>query len=246
MVLLNNLRFRVCLMVELDLLIRLLGIVSIALSSTLVYLFIKIYKSQRSVILLGLPLGFLFLAISYVLLGIHLMLSNNSIITAISSSLMWLRVVTATLGFALIAISYFLSGKSTGGIAKHNFVTISIWSIISVISILGVLLLINPSGLASIYSFNELFTIANLALLSYILFFIVRNLEMADHASNLISAPLAFAFIWLGQFSFLMWKLDGGGYASLIGSQIAPIIGLALFIRMYYVISRRRYQPVDG
>jgi len=244
MVLLNNFCFRVCMVVELDLLIRVLGIVSIALSLTLVYLFIKIYKSNRSVILLGLPLGFLFLAISYVLLGVHLMITD-SMITGISSSIMWLRVVTVTLGFALIAVSYFLSGKSKGGITKHNFFTISLWSSISIICVLGVLLFINPSGLASIYSFNQLFTIANLALLSYILFFIVRNLEMSEGVSNLISAPLAFAFIWLGQFSFLIWKLDGGN-ASLVGSQIAPIIGLVLFIRMYYIIGKGRYLPFDG
>jgi hypothetical protein len=221
-----------------ELLIKILGIVSIALSLAMVYLFVKVYRLQNSVILLGLPFGFLFLALSYILLGIHLM---YPVVDSFSSSLMWLRVITQSLGFTLIAASYFLSGK-TKGITKHNFFTVALWSIISVLCVLGALLIINPSGLASVYSFNELFTIANLALLSYIVFFIIRNLKLTTGAvPGLTIAAIAFVSIWIGQFSFLIWKLYGGR-VFLVGSQVAPLIGLALFVVVYYLTSKRSYQ----
>ncbi|MCL4429502.1 MAG: hypothetical protein M1540_06370 [Candidatus Bathyarchaeota archaeon] len=151
---------------------------------------------------------------------------------------MWLRVATQTAGFALITFSYFLSGRSQKA-TRHNLLAIALWAIVLVICAFGFLLAINPSVIASVYSYNLLFTLVNLGLLSYIVFFIIRKLELATEGiSGLISAPVAFAFIWLGQFSFLIYKLDGGQVA-LIGSQIAAIIGLALFIRIYYLTSKK-------
>ncbi|MCW3998647.1 MAG: hypothetical protein NWE93_00220 [Candidatus Bathyarchaeota archaeon] len=227
-----------------ELLIQSLGITTAALSLTLAYLFIKVYRSKHSIILIGLPLGFFFLSVSYLLLAVHL-LYTVSIISSFSSFLMWLRVVSQTIGFTLIAVSYFLSGKSKGTVKKYNLFTIPLWSMIGVILILAALAFIDPQGLYSVYSLNQLFTITNLALLSYILFFTVRNMEMyPTNVACLISAPVAFAFVWLGQFSFLIWKIDGG-QASLIGSQIATLVGLALFIRVYYLTSKRCAQPFD-
>jgi hypothetical protein len=226
-------------------LIQLLGIVTIVLSMVLTVLFFKVYQLQRSVIVLGLPIGFMFLTISFCFLGVHLIF--YTVINTFSSSLMWLRVATQTAGFALIASSYYLSGRSQNP-PKHNLLPIALWSIVLVLCGFGFLLAINPAGLASIYTNNELFTIVNLALLSYIIFFIIKKLEATTEViSGLISTPVAFSFIWLGQFLFLIWKLDGGaGQAALIGSQITPIIGLILLIRLYYLINKRCYQVLDG
>ncbi len=193
--------------------------------------------------MLGLPLGFLFLAISHIFLGVHLF--AYTIIDTFSSSIMWLRVVTQTLGFTLIALSYFLSGRSQKE-TKQNISSVALGSLVLIIGVFSFLLLIYPAGLTSVYSYNMLFTVTNIGLLSYILFFIIKRLELAtENIATLISAPVAFAFIWLGQFSFLIYKLDSG-QASLIGSQIAMIVGLAIFIRIYYLNSKRCSDIVDG
>jgi hypothetical protein len=229
-----------------SLLIQILGATSIVLVLPLVYLFFNIYRLQRNVILLGLPLGFFFLAMSYIFLGLHL-LNSPVIINTFSSSLMWLRVVTQTWGYTLIASSYFLAGRSQNA-PKHRFLAIALWSIIAVICAFGLLMIINPTGISTVYNVNTIFASANIALLTYIIFFIIRKLEVANGSiSGLISAPVAFAFLWLGQFSFLIWKLDGNsGDAAIVGSQIAPLIGLALFIRIYYLTSKRCHQTIDG
>jgi hypothetical protein len=97
-----------------------IGIVTIPVVIALSYLFFKVYRYQRSITLLGIPVGFLFLTISYVFLGAHLVYPAMD---PISSSLMWLRVATQTWGFTLIAASYFMANR-TQKITKHRQITI--------------------------------------------------------------------------------------------------------------------------
>lgn len=218
-----------------------IGFVSLLLNLLLVFLFFRAYRYQRSFIVLCLPLGFLFLAISYVFLFAHFFYPY---VPGLSSPLMWLRVVTQTLGYTLLASSYLLSRKNNRT-SKFSFSTLSVWSIVSVISLFGLLLVIDPIGTLSIYSVNGIFTVANLALLTYILYFIITNLEMKQGSVyGLVSAPIAFAFLWLGHFSFLIWKFDGGT-ASLYSSEITRVISLILFIRIYYLVSRGCSRSID-
>lgn len=219
-----------------------LGAISVVLASVLFYLFLKVYRTQRSLYLLAVPTGFLFLTISYFFLFLHLLYPY---VLTLSPSLMWVRVVTQTWGFTLIALSYFLSNKMQKT-TRHTILDISGWSIAAVICIFGFLMLLSPTGLYGIYFDNILFTVANLFLLSYILFFITRKFEhTSGSVSGLASAPLAFALLWLGQFCFLVWDLDGGGEASLISSQVARVLSLVLFIRIYYLASEESV-VVDG
>ncbi len=220
-----------------------LGIISIIIALPLVYLFFKVYRTQRSIFLLGLPFGFLLLSFSYLFLGIHLAYPN---IQVFSVSLMWLRVITQTSGFGLIAFSYFFSNKTQKS-TKYSLLTISLALIAAISLLFGSLVIINPPGLSSIYSFNQIFTFVNLGLLSYIILFLIRKLELSSgngNISGLISAPLAFAALWLGQFSFLIWDIDGSE-AALFGSQIARIASLVMFIRIYYLASKEA-PPIDS
>jgi len=150
---------------------------------------------------------------------------------------MWLRVLTQTTGFLLITLSYILSGKIQRT-TRYNLLTISLVIIIGTIFIFGLLNTTNPPGLSIIYSINDLFTMVNLALLSYIIVFLARRFSLAKpKISLLVSAPLAFAVFWLGQFSYLNWEYTRIDIA-LVGSQIARVISLILFIRIYYLASK--------
>jgi hypothetical protein len=216
-----------------------LGIAYIVLALALAFLFFRVYTTKRSTILLGLPVGFLFLAVSYIFLEVHHFFPS---IGGFSSSLMWTRIVAQTWGFTLIAASYFLSSRSQMGI-KQKFLSISLWSLVAVICVFGLLLIINPAGLQTVYTINELFSIANLGLLIYVVAFLVRKLEIANSGeSGLISAPLAFAFLGIGELSFIMWNIDAS-LVALIVSQITRVIGLLLFIRIYYLA--RKGLPTD-
>jgi len=212
-----------------------LGAISVVLAIILCILFLKVYRTQRSLHLLAVPTGFLFLAISYFFLFLHLVYPY---VMTLSTSLMWVRVVTQTWGLTLIAFSYFLSNRKPKT-TKHTILDLSGWSIVAVVCIFGLLMLLNPLGSPAVYSANVIFTVANLFLISYVLYFISRKLELSSGSvSGLVSAPLAFGLLWLGQFSFLIWDIDGGGEASLISSQVARVISLALFIRIYYLAGK--------
>ena len=64
----------------------------VALALILVYLFFKIYQTKCSKVLLGMPFGFLFLLISYLFLGLHMINLTFYNISSFSSILMWVRV----------------------------------------------------------------------------------------------------------------------------------------------------------
>jgi MFS family permease len=212
----------------------LLGIVSFALSLTLVGLFFKLYWTQRQIFLLGLPFGFLLLSISYGFLLVHFIYPYAG---GLSYSLMWLRVIMQTGGFALIAASYILHRRSQRK-TSLNLQTIALLLILVAIITFGLLDVFNPPGLSIIYSLNDLFSIANLALLSYIILLLVRNYGISpDKNRGLITVPVAFAAFWSGQISFLLWEYTRSD-AALIFSQVGRVIGLALLIQMYYLAGK--------
>ena len=211
-----------------------------ALALTLVYLFSKMYKTKHSLFLLGLPLGFFFLASSYLFLGAHLIDLTFQNVSNLSSSIMWLRVVTQTIGYVLIASSYLFAGRYQHT-TKQSYMVILSGSTALILIAFGLLSIINPSGLESVYSDNKLFTVANLALLSYIILFLIRKLQLTNRGvSALISGPIAFTFLWIGQFSFLVWALANGGDIALIGSQVARVVSFVIFLRIYYAASKEQ------
>ncbi|HSV50451.1 MAG TPA: hypothetical protein VLH35_09040 [Candidatus Acidoferrales bacterium] len=208
-----------------------LGAVSIALALGLVYLFFKVYRTQRGIYLLGLPFGFLFLSLSYLFLGIHLASPYEQ---TLSGSLMWLRVITQTGGFLLIALSYLLSNRNQPQkTTQYSFTTLSLMLVVSVICLFCLIAALNPPGLSIIYSINEIFTIVNLGFLSCVIVYLFRKRQHSNGAAGLLSAPLGFTVLWLGQLAFLIWDV-GHNEIPLLGSQIARIIGLAIFIGIYY------------
>ena len=124
-------------------------------------------------------------------------------------------------------------------LTKHSFLALSLWSIVAVVCIFALLLVINPVGLSSVYADNIVFTIANLGLLTYILFCLFRKIDLTTgKVSGLVGALIAFGLLWLGQLSFLLWDLNDGGTVCLFGSEITRLVSLVLFILIYYQASK--------
>ena len=221
----------------LQVLILALEFSSVALAVALVFLFSKIYKTKRSIFLLGLPLGFFLLMSSSFFLSAHLVDLIFRSVDAFSSSLMWLRVITQTIGFALIVSSYVFAGRYQNKV-KQSYLVILAGSTVLMLAAFGLLFAINPTGLSSVYSTNKILAAINLALLSYIIIFLIRKVSLKNRVSDSISGLVAFFSLWIGQFSFLVWGLANGGDAALVGSQIARLVGFAIFLRIYYLASK--------
>jgi hypothetical protein len=197
------------------------------------------YKTKHSTFLLGLPIGFAFLLSSYVFLGLHMINLTFYSISAFSSILMWLRVITQSIGFTLIVLSYYVAGRNQGT-SKSSYLIILLGTTFLILGVFGLLfLLFSPSNLLSVYTSTGLFTTFNLALLSYIILFLCRKIQLAKGRSkDLLSAPLAFVFLWVGQFSFLVWSIAISNTVILIGSQVARIVSFVLFVLIYYAASK--------
>jgi hypothetical protein len=210
----------------------------IALALTLVYLFFKVCNTKRSNILLGLPFGFFFLMLSYVFLGMHLIDLTFQNVDVLSSSIMWLRVVTQTVGILLITCSYLFASRYQH-ITRSSYLITLAGSTVLVLGAFGALYFFKPIGIESIYADTNLFSLVNIVLLSFIICLLVRRFQVSSKTgSGLISAPVAFIFLWLGQLCFLVFAYAGGGNTALILSQIARVISLVLFIRIYYVANK--------
>lgn len=193
------------------------------------------YKQKHLTFLLGIPFGFLFLSVSHFFLGIHMINLTFYDISAFSSTIMWVRVVTQTIGFSLITLSYFVASWYQGT-SKRSYLVILICTILLILGVFGFLALLSkPLDLVAIYASNRIFTIVNLVLLSMVTVFLFRKIKFKNgKAQILLSAPLGFFCFWLGQFVFLVYSLVIHDTAVLIGSQIVRIVGFALFVQIYY------------
>jgi|WetSurMetagenome_2_1015567.scaffolds.fasta_scaffold27301_3 hypothetical protein len=217
-----------------------LAVLSSILAVALSYLFFKTYRLQHSAFLLGLPVGFLFLAISSIFTCLFLVYGS----LAISSTFFWIRLLTRTIGFAFIVFSYAFS-NSTIGMTRNAFVGILLASIASVLLVLVAIFLTPPNlELPSVYVVDEYFRITNMFFLGYIIYFLIHKLETATgEVSKLVSAPIAFAILWISQFSTFIWGVDGS-LTAFVAGQAMQVIAYAMFLRIYLLTSKRQVQ--DG
>lgn len=225
-------------------LIILLELTCILLSSSLVIVFSRVYKTKNSLFLLFIPLGFFFLTASYFFLFTHhiLYVLSENISSfynlSISSPLMWMRSLAQTIGFVLIGLSYFFAGKYQNE-TKHGYLAIFSASTVLLLLVLGLLFIINPIGLQSIYLNNSLFAIANIGLISFIIFFLLRKLSIErDRAKALSISILAFCSLLISQLLFIYYSFVENSPFIVIQSQIARIVSFALLLIMFYTAAK--------
>jgi len=209
--------------------------VSVALALILVYFFLKAHRLMRFVHLLGLPIGFSFLASSYFFLGLSLLYKSN---VAISDSLLWFRLITQGFGFAFIAFSYFFSSK-TERTTRYFLGLITFASVISILLVF-VALIVAPPFLEtpSVNVLDEYFRIANLLFLGYVIYHLIRHSKPSNGTiSGFVWALSAFSLLWLAQYSLLIWGIDGSQTAFIL-AHVARLVSLTLLILVYYKSGR--------
>ncbi len=182
------------------------------------------------------PFGFILLFVSYLSLSIHNFNLTFNSISNFSSILMWIRVVTQSAGFTLIALSYFVASRYQGT-TKRSSLSILLGTTLLITGIFTFLFIfLGQLEWASIYSSPiRIFTIVNLVLLSYITLFLFRRIKVTrSPLKNSLSGPLAFLSLWIGQLTFLVYSIADLDTIFLIGSQVARIVGFAFLIQIFY------------
>jgi hypothetical protein len=212
-------------------------LVSTFLTSFIVYLFAKAYRTVHSTHLLGLPLGFSFLASSYFFLGISMLHETSNV--AISESFLWLRIVTQSFGFVFVAFTYYFSSKDERT-SKNLLLVISFVSAVSVSLIMvGAAISAPFLGISSVQDFDVILGAVNLVFVGYVIYHLSKGLKLLfkEETPGVMWTPFAFILLWLSQYSLLIWAIDDSQTAFAF-AHAARLASLILFIYIYYLPGR--------
>lgn len=246
-------------------------IASIFLCSVISLYFYRTYRFSGYRYLLGLPTGFLILAISFIFGYLNVVCPYSHVNQFLENTFLWIQLTLRSEGFAFIALSYMLKNRmgstainallpATSRILfspqscsnaikiKEMIVDILPMILISIplmvtISALFVQPLLNDTEVKdmSIYT-----TIFNIIVLGYTF---IKSLKTLVRSANikLLYIPAAFALLWLEQYSLIINYFDNNQFA-FMGSVIARLVGLSLFVfAIYHCLStvRRREMEIE-
>jgi len=245
-----------------------ISIVSIILSLAISWNFFKSYRFSGFGYLLGLPTGFILLALSFAFQ--HLSLAYQSDF-ALHPAFFWLQIVFQSEGFALMAVSYRFKdfqpklkkqqdqyslqssrenrANPTGALSvpvRLRDIALSIAPLAMVTipfvapaSIFAETPYFNYPRIADLGFCMVLF---NMGVIAYIFKSVIVSLVRAGNI-KLLYIPAAFALFFLEQYSLTITYFDNSVIA-LIGSMVARMLALSLFVYMMraVAVSSRRLE----
>ena len=249
------------------------SIASVFLCSVIARYFYRSYRFFGFGYLLGLPAGFVILAVSFVFECLNLVYSLSY--TKESENLyFWIQLSLQSEGFAFIALSYMLKDRVDSIICKDGLQTDATKIFFSprnwkystltnsrirelVISILPMIVISIPLMVAISALFvqpilNDIelkdmsiyTTVFDIVALGYIF---IKSLSSVVKAANikLLYIPAAFGLLWLEQYSLIITYFDGS-LTAYIGSSIVRLAGLVLFVyAIRYALSRTRIGDME-
>jgi hypothetical protein len=219
-----------------DLTIRIVAeVVSAILCFILLRFMIKPYRLTGESRYLGLPLGFSFLGISYVLGAITLSgLFSPYMILA------WIPLLARTFAFSFLVATYYFSKEPSKNSRRLWDITMGLLVIVLVASVAAVLIF--PQLAASSYmTTQEYLRILNIICLTCISIYTLRS-HIRNPDPTTIWIPLGFILLGISQYSLLIWAIDRSNFA-FTGALLIRLAGLVVFlivsIRTFYSSSKR-------
>lgn len=201
-------------------------VVSAIVCFVLVWFMVKPYRTTGESRYLGLPLGFAFLGVSYVLMGAAYFESFRFV-----QETKWLQLFTQTYAFTFLVATYFFSKKPT----KHSRLWLDLtYAALILVAIVSYLAVAEPLifGLPSYKRANEYLLLFNIICLAYISIHTLRS-----HASKLdpktIWTPLSYILLSFGQYSLFIWSVDSS-FAAYVGAQFLRLSGLLILLFVTY------------
>src|SRR5919197_6442169 len=242
----------------------LITIPSLLFSFIISWHFFRSYRFSGFGYLLGLPVGFIFLALSFLFEHLNLIYSNDPSLYPV---FFWIQLALQSEALALIALSYRFKSRDTDSYYVYDFNFLPSKQLSSartvakakelVSSSLPMIMIAIPftvpiselvsdpdfnySGLADLSFFMRIY---NMIILCYIFINSVISLVKAANL-KLLDMPGAFALLWLEQYSLMITYLDNN-IVAFVGSILVRLAGLTFFIYMVYNVTsnqtRRRIE----
>jgi hypothetical protein len=244
----------------------LITIASVSFCSVISIYFFRSYRFSGFGYLLGLPIGFAVLGVSFVFEQLSLIYQTYNVLYHL---LFWIQLALESEAFALIALSYMLKNRigtriksfttclDPSSLLVHNnvstkakdlFISILPMAAISIpLTVTMSALLVRPFlNYVELADLSFVMRIFDMIILGYIFKATIASLIKAANL-KLLYIPAAFACLWLAQYSLLITYFDDSSIA-FIGSVCARLAGLALFVYAMYIAmftGRRREIEIE-
>jgi len=202
--------------VTLELAAFFLGFVTAGLGWCIAYLMLVSFRTLHQKYLLGFPLGFS-------LLGLSFASFDASNLAALPENLTsWLALFFGTYGYLSICLSYALKGDPVADpIESRRSQLISIT--LTVLTVVVATVLYSIPILPSYQVAYSAFRVVNLTLLGYIIYNL--NLALQDR-TELSSVVLGFTFLAIQQCGELIWALDRKFVWAFLFAQLVALVGM--------------------
>jgi hypothetical protein len=180
--------------------------------------------------LIGIPIGFSFLALSYISLGV------GSAFSSLEQLGNWLHLSLAAYGFGFLATTYLFQSKR--GWFRFGRFSKFLFSLLLVLAAYVVLLILVPLLKLPSYELgDELFKALDLGLLGYVIARLYINFQIRPRKGSLVIL-FGFGFIALGEYTHLIWALEGGDW-NFIFMLLWRIVGLLI---LTFTLARQFHQ----
>jgi hypothetical protein len=210
-------------------------VASVSASFLIARFFFKSYSFSGFGYLLGFPMGFAFLGLSYFFQFAGWAYASDAIIYP---TLFWMQIILQAEGITLIALSYHFKNRPSsreGATAARYSPGHMMVAVLPVIMV-AISFIIPSSAFVSAPYFNYprladlsfVMTVFNIAVLGYVFKSAIVSLVKAGNA-KLLYAPAAFVLLALEQYSLILTYFDNSSIA-FAGSLVARVACLALLV----------------
>lgn len=196
------------------------NIFSAGLAFSIAYLMLRSFRVVRRDYLLGFPIGFSFLALSY------LFIAASAAFPSASEVARWSDLFSTTYGFAFIAGTYLLRRRGAVGSFSRWLFSLAILAVLVVVLVE----VVPPFGALPQYTVAaQVFLIVNLGSLSYIILSLNQALKQSPHEVNFL-VQTGFILLAFGQYSLLLWTLDQGFWSFALANlfRLAGLVALLI------------------
>ena len=210
-------------------------VVSAIMCFVLLRFMIKPYKLTGERRYLGLPLGFGFLGVSYILGAI----AFSDIIFSFRL-IAYLQLFARTFAYCFLVVTYYFSKKPAEDSRIKWDITLSLLIVGLAASIVTAIII--PQFAVDSYQATQVYVRSfNIICLIYISIHTLRShIEKPDPMT--IWIPFGFILLGISQYSFLIWAIDASNFA-FTGAILIRLAGLVIFlivsIRTFYGSSKK-------
>jgi hypothetical protein len=200
--------------------------VSATLSFILVRFMVKPYLYTREDRYVGLPLGFTFLGMSYLFMGLAFSLNSLPFV----EEMKWLQLFTEVYAFAFLAVTYYFSNREPKRSTRlwWHF----IFSALILAMIATYFIIFEPySPMFALPRYNvadRYISIFDIVFASYVSVYTLRSHALKPDPKTLW-APMGYILLAFGEYSSLIWSLDSS-FSALVGAYIIRLAGLLVFL----------------